>query len=271
MAQTPEIGEHLQRLESWFATCPGGLTAFSGGVDSSLVAFLARRFLGRERSLAAISASPSLKMTELDEARGFAVAHDIRLQVVVSGEIEDPNYFTNPSNRCYYCKDALYTELEKIQAGHPGWWILNGQNTDDGGDYRPGLQAASEHAVRAPLAECGIDKAAVRALAAHFGLACWDKPASPCLASRIPYGERVTVGKLRQIEQAELALKLAGFPVSRVRHYGTFARIEVPSERIAELRGLGDSLAGTLAGLGFERIEIDDEGLVSGKLNRAIL
>ncbi len=265
------LNASIQRLESWFHQCPGTITAFSGGVDSSLVAFLARRFLGKENSLAAISASPSLKMSELEEARKFALSHDIRLQVVVSGEIEDPNYFSNPANRCYYCKDALYSELEKTRQEHPQWWVVNGQNSDDAGDYRPGLHAASEHAVRAPLAENGIDKAMVRAIAAHFELQCWDKPASPCLASRIPYGERVTVQKLRQIEEAEAELKAQGFPIARVRHYGEHARIEVPPERVAELREMETSLAEKLKEVGFDQIEIDREGFVSGKLNRAIL
>jgi uncharacterized protein len=260
----------IARLKPWFERCDGTITAFSGGVDSSLVAFLARHFLGSERSIAAISASPSLKMSELDEARSFAAAHDIPLNVVVSGEIENPNYFTNPVNRCYYCKDALYDELENLRQQYPKWWVLNGTNLDDSGDYRPGLEAASEHAVRSPLVECRITKEQVRAVAAHFQLKCWDKPASPCLASRIPYGERVTVQKLRQIESAEAWLKAAGFPVSRVRHYGKQACVEVPVEDIAQLSNQTASLSQAFAEIGFAATEIDPEGLVSGKLNRVL-
>lgn len=260
----------IDQLKDWFEHCDGTITAFSGGVDSSLVAYLARHFLGAERSIAAISASPSLKMSELEEARSFAAAHDIPLSVVVSGEIDDPNYFSNPANRCYYCKDALYQELEKLRQQYPQWWVLNGTNLDDSGDYRPGLEAASEHAVRSPLVECQISKQQVRALAAHFQLKCWDKPASPCLASRIPYGERVTVQKLRRIESAEAWLKTAGFPVSRVRHYGEQARVEVPAEDISRLTSQAAKLRQALAEIGFAATEIDPEGLVSGKLNRAI-
>jgi len=271
MSVSQDVNASIRRLKRWFGKCPGTITAFSGGVDSSLVAFLARHFLGKEHSLAAISASPSLKMSELEEARKFALSHDIRLQVVVSGEIEDPRYFTNPPMRCYYCKDALYAELEKTRSEFPLWWVVNGQNSDDAGDYRPGLRAACEHAVRAPLAECAVNKAMVRAMAAHFELECWDKPASPCLASRIPYGERVTVQKLRQIEEAEARLKTRGFPVARVRHFGARARIEVPPGRVSDLCEMEASLTRELKEIGFEQIEIDREGFVSGKLNRAIL
>ncbi|ADE54907.1 ATP-dependent sacrificial sulfur transferase LarE [Coraliomargarita akajimensis] len=271
MAQTNELQPALARLQRWFDACEGVVTAFSGGVDSSLVAYLARHFLGKERSLAVISASPSLKLSELDGAKRFALEHDITMEVVTSGEIDDPNYFTNPANRCYFCKDALYSELETVRQQHPQWWVCNGQNLDDAGDYRPGIQAATEHAVRAPLAECEIDKATVRAIAAHFELNCWNKPASPCLASRIPYGERVTTDKLRRIEAAEAELTRLGFPIARVRHYGQSARIEVPTDRVSEVIALEPELTTKLIELGFDKVQIDTEGFVSGKLNRAIL
>jgi uncharacterized protein len=270
MPPKTDIAAALSRLEEWFASCPGLLVAFSGGVDSSLVAFLARRFLGAERSLAVISASPSLKMRELDGARKFARHHGIPLEVILTREMENENYTSNPSNRCYYCKTTLYEELDGMRGRHPGWWVANGQNTDDLGDYRPGLQAAKEHAVRAPLGECGIDKEMVRALAVHFKLECWDKPASPCLASRVPYGQEVTLQKLRQIEGAEAVLLEAGFPVCRVRHFGETARIEVPPDRIQELQSLSAEIRPKFRALGFAHAEIDPEGFVSGKLNRAL-
>jgi uncharacterized protein len=264
------LNKHLAALEDWFSRSPGALVAFSGGVDSSLVAFLALKFLGRDRCLAVISASPSLKMSELDGARKFARNHGIPIEVIVTREMENPNYTSNPENRCYYCKHTLYTELESFRERFPGWLIMNGQNTDDLGDYRPGLQAAKEFEVRAPLGECGIDKAGVRELAAHFGLECWDKPASPCLASRVPYGEEVTFEKLRQIESGEAALLKAGFPVCRVRHFGKVARIEVPPEQVSRLEEMETEIQQAFAGIGFEQIEIDPEGFVSGKLNRAL-
>lgn len=246
------------------------LVAFSGGVDSSLVAFLGRRFLGRGQSLAVTSASPSLKLSELEVARTFARRHDIPMEVIVTAEMENPNYTSNPANRCYYCKHTLYTGMDAFRERFPGWVVANGQNRDDAGDYRPGLQAALEFEVRAPLAECGIDKAMVRRLAAHFELECRDKPASPCLSSRVPYGEEITVRKLRQIESAESLLGRAGFEIVRVRHLGETARIEVPPERLAELRIKLEALKSGFAEIGFSTTEIDPEGFVSGKLNRVL-
>ncbi|NDV63472.1 ATP-dependent sacrificial sulfur transferase LarE [Puniceicoccales bacterium CK1056] len=264
------LQKHLKMLEDWFSKSQGALVAFSGGVDSSLVAFLALHFLGKDRCLAVISASPSLKMSELDGARQFARKHGIPIEVIVTREMENPNYTSNPNNRCYYCKHTLYTELDNFRERFPGWQVMNGQNTDDLGDYRPGLQAAKEFEVRAPLGECGIDKEGVRNLASHFGLECWDKPASPCLASRVPYGEEVTFEKLRQIEKGEAHLLSAGFPVCRVRHFGEAARIEVPPEEISRLKSLEAETQQAFRKIGFGQIEIDPEGFVSGKLNRVL-
>lgn len=264
------MDEARSRLRGWFDPCPGALVAFSGGVDSSLVAHLAHAFLGRDRMRAVISASPSLKMSELDGARRFARTHGIPLEVIVTAEMENPEYRANPANRCYFCKQSLYDDLDRKRAEHPGWWVLNGQNLDDAGDYRPGLQAAREFGVRAPLAECDIDKEGVRALAESFGLECWNKPASPCLASRVPYGEAITVAKLRQVEAAEGLLSAGGFPVVRVRHLGSTARVEVPPERIAEAERFVATVGERFAEIGFRQVEVDPEGFVSGKLNRVL-
>ena len=261
---------HRAALTRWFAGIDGALVAFSGGVDSSLVAYLANRHLGRECCRAVISASPSLKLSELDVARAFAAEHGIALEVIVTAEIEDPNYTANPANRCYHCKHALYQQMETFRGRFPGWVVLNGQNADDAGDYRPGLQAAREFAVRAPLAECGLDKAAVRTLAADLGLDCWDKPASPCLASRVPYGEVITVAKLRQIESAEAVVIAAGFPVVRIRHLGDTAKIEVPTAQIPALDLRLDAIASGIRATGFDHVTVDSEGFVSGKLNRVL-
>ncbi|CAI8280568.1 MAG: NH(3)-dependent NAD(+) synthetase [Opitutia bacterium UBA7350] len=260
----------LEDLKGWFGECPGALVAFSGGVDSSLVAFLSRHFLGSDRVLAVISASPSLKLSDLDSARHFASGMDLPIKLITTQEMENPNYFENPSNRCYFCKHTLYDELADLADEYPRWWILNGTNIDDAGDYRPGLKAAEEFKVRSPLVDCGVDKAGVRALAKHFDLVCWDKPASPCLSSRVPYGERITIEKLRQIEAAEALVTQAGFRVNRVRHHGKTARVEVERGSIAALASVQAGLKESIEALGFQEVEFDAEGFVSGKLNRAL-
>jgi len=258
-------------LAAWFREQPFVLTAFSGGVDSSLVAWMANHLLGPDRNLAVISASPSLKLSDLDAAKAFAARHGIPLKIIETRELGNPDYFLNPANRCFFCKHTLYTELEDLARRHAPCVILNGTNTDDLGDYRPGLQAAEHFQVRSPLAECGMDKPAVRALAEALELECWDKPAAPCLSSRIPYGQRVTATKLRRIEHAETWLADQGFPVCRVRHIGEAgARVEVPPEQVARLQSLESDLASAFGELGFTKVELDNEGFVSGKLNRAL-
>lgn len=260
----------LEKLRDWFRECPGALVAFSGGVDSSLLAFLSQYFLGRVQTLAVISASPSLKLSDLDEAKDFARANDLSIRVITTKEMENPNYFSNPTNRCYFCKHTLYDELADLRKDYTGWWVLNGTNRDDLGDYRPGLKAADEFEVRSPLSDCGIDKEGVRALAAYFKLQCWNKPASPCLSSRVPYGEEITVKKLRQIEDAEALVKDVGFPINRVRHYGDTARVEVAEDLQAKLAENREVIAEGIRKLGFTQVDFDEEGFVSGKLNRVI-
>jgi uncharacterized protein len=260
----------VSTLERWFEQCPGALIAFSGGVDSSLVAYLAKHFLGADRAVAVISASPSLKLSDLDAGKQFARSIGLQLKVIATRELENPDYYNNPSNRCYFCKHTLYDALKDLANDYPGWWILNGTNADDAGDYRPGLKAAQEFQVRAPLVDCAVDKVGVRRLAEHFDLVCWDKPASPCLSSRVPYGEQITVEKLRQIEAAEAILSAAGFLINRVRHYGNTARIEVPAEARSRIQVDWPSLHSQILALGFEQVDLDAEGFVSGKLNRAL-
>lgn len=262
---------NLKPFRNWFSTCPGALVAFSGGVDSSLVAFLARTLLGKARVVAVISASPSLKLSDLAASKAFCLSHDIPLKVIRTSELDNPDYFTNPANRCYFCKHTLYSDLDAYAHEFEGWWILNGTNEDDLGDYRPGIQAGTEFQVRSPLAECHLRKLEVRALASSLGLECWDKPASPCLSSRIPYGQRVTEKKLRQIEAGETYLNDLGFPVVRVRHNDGKAVVEVPDEQVPALQCLADAVSNHLLELGFQAVEIDPEGFVSGKLNRSLL
>jgi uncharacterized protein len=214
--------------------------------------------------------SASLKQRDLDQAREFATEHDIPLQIVTTRELENSDYLGNPENRCYHCKSELFGQLESIRQRAGFAMVLGGENQDDHADYRPGLQAAAEFRVRGPLAECGVTKEELRGIARHFDLKCWEKPASPCLSSRIPYFDEITPEKLRQIEAGEAVLEARGFPVSRVRHHGSFARLEIPPEDLSRLRDQATELGAEFRELGFESIEIDPEGFVSGKLNRAL-
>ncbi len=260
----------IERLEQWFADCESCVVAFSGGIDSSLVAFLARKYLGRDRCLAVVGNSASLKSKDLEEAYRFANRYDIPMRVIETEELSSDEYRVNPENRCYHCKSELFGKLEEVRRETAFRYILGGENLDDHGDYRPGLQAVAKFEVRGPLAECSITKNDLRAIARHLELDCWEKPASPCLSSRIPYFQEITAAKLRQVEAGESLLADRGFPVSRVRHHDSFARIEVPREQVTELRCQETILAEAFAELGFTRIEIDPEGFVSGKLNREL-
>jgi uncharacterized protein len=260
----------LDELESWFGECAFAIVAFSGGVDSSLIAHLAKRFLGGAGCLAVISDSPSLKRSELRSASAFCQRHDIPFEIIHTDELNDPRYASNPGNRCFYCKQTLYRELQAVAARYPGSWLMNGTNLDDLGDYRPGLEAATQFEIRSPLAECGLTKSCVRRIALELQLECWDKPASPCLSSRIAYGQPVTATKLRQIELAEELVTQRGFRIARVRHLGLEARLEVPKEDIRRLMDMLPELQPSLLALGFERLTVDTEGFVSGKLNRLL-
>lgn len=271
MVRTAKLEAHLARLDAWFDSVPEAAVALSGGVDSSLVAFVARQRLGEHRTTAYIAVSPSLKGVDLAAARAFCDRHDIRLEEVATGEIDDPNYAANPIDRCFYCKTSLYGELSGRLPSDGSVWILNGTNRDDLGDWRPGLKAATAARVRSPLAECEIDKATVRALARRYSLACWDRPASPCLASRIPYGQPVTRQKLSRIEAGETVMNELGFPVVRLRHHEGRAVVEVPVDRLKELSGRRHEIEERLLKVGFPRVEIDAEGFVSGRLNRGVV
>ncbi len=264
------VETYIQRLEAWFAECDGAVVAFSAGVDSSLVAYAARRFLGADKSLAVISTSPSLKRSDLDLGRTFCEKYDIRLREIQTKETEDPDYLKNGPDRCYFCKSNLYFDLSQISKEFPDWRVMNGANVDDLGDYRPGLKAAKEFEVHAPLSDCGMTKDAIRAVAAQYELECWNKPASPCMSSRIPYGQEVTLHKLEQIEAGESFLNELGFDIVRLRHYGSVAQIEVPAEKLEWLMLYSNVVKKRMRELGFESVEFDKEGFVSGKLNRVL-
>lgn len=262
--------EHkLELLQNWFSQYQGSITAFSGGIDSALVLFLSHRFLGAN-GIGCISISPSLKRKDYAEAISFCEQFGIKLEVIETQEITDENYLSNPANRCYFCKSHLYADLNSLKDKYPDYALLNGTNKDDFKDYRPGIQAAKEHAILSPLADCDMRKEDVRALGKYFGLPNWDKPASPCLSSRVPYGDFITPKKLQQIEGAESILNNHGFLEVRVRHYGKEARIEVLEAEIPQLQLKLALIEPAIQALGFEYCTVDQEGLVSGKLNRAL-
>lgn len=267
----PILNEKLQLLEVWFKQRKGSLVAFSGGIDSTLVLFLARKFQGRDGAIGVISNSESLKNKDFKLAQEFCSEFDIQLKVIKTNELEDVQYSQNPINRCFFCKDHLFHDLQEMKKEFVGFEILSGTNFDDLGDYRPGIDAAQKNLVVSPLVDCRITKEEIREIARHFGLPNWNKPASPCLSSRIPYNQPVTLEKLKQIEAAEDLLNSYGFEDVRVRHFGSFGRIEVQKEDLDKLLGLKDKVSNDIRQLGFEQVEIDEEGLVSGKMNRAIL
>lgn len=259
---------NVQALEGRIRSLGSSIVAFSGGVDSSLVAALAVRALG-PRALAVTAVSPALATGELDGARGVARAIGIRHETVTTGELERAGYRANARDRCYHCKTELYDHLVAL-AGRRGFAsVLSGANADDLGDWRPGLRAAEEHGVVHPLLEAGVGKDEVRRLALELGVPSADKPASPCLASRIPYGTEVDPETLQQIDRAELALKRLGYRILRVRHYGELGRVELAAEelgRALEPEGRAEVVA-AVASAGYRAVEISREPFRSGSLN----
>jgi pyridinium-3,5-biscarboxylic acid mononucleotide sulfurtransferase len=246
--------------------------AYSGGIDSTVVAQAAYEALG-DAAIAVTAVSESLAAGELEEAQELAQKIGIRHRVIRTEEFADPNYRRNDSDRCYFCKSELYGRLAGMLNELAVEVIASGANTDDMGDYRPGLRAASEHGVRHPLQECGLNKADVRALARGWGLPTWDKPATPCLSSRVAYGEDPTPERVRMIDQAEQWLRQHGLRVLRVRyHKGDLARIEVPVDdlpRFVELQLRGELIT-AFRTLGFKFVTLDLEGFRSGSMNSVI-
>ena len=263
--------EKLDSLKNLFAEMEQALIAYSGGIDSTLVAKVAFDVLG-DRALAITAVSPSLLPEDLEEACIQAEEIGIAHELVETHEIDNPNYASNPINRCYFCKSELHDTLKPLalERGYP--YVVDGVNADDLSDYRPGIQAAKERGARSPLAEVGITKLEVRELAKYLGLSCWDKPAQPCLSSRFPYGEEITVTKLQRVGRAEAYLRKLGLKTLRVRSEGDTARIELPPEQIKEFLLTTDlpTLVTQFQSLGFVYVTLDLEGFRSGKLNQVL-
>lgn len=264
----------LSRLRTLIKGYESVVTAFSAGVDSTLVAVVAQQELGTA-ALAATAVSASLAPSELDDALRLASTLGLNHRLVQTGEVEDERYASNPTDRCYFCKTHLYTELEGVAAEVGARYILNGLNVDDLGDWRPGARAAAERSdhVRSPLHEAGMGKAEIRAAARALGLPNWDKPALACLSSRVPYGQHVTPEKLARIGQAEQMLRALGFRQLRVRHFADRARVEIAPNELGRVatEGLAERIEADLLALGFPAVEIDPRGYRSGSLNEGVV
>ncbi len=269
---SPELAAKRDRLLEVLRGLGSTAVAFSGGIDSTVVAAAAQLALG-ERAVAVTADSPSVPRAEIEDARRLAERIGIRHRVVPTSEFDDPNYVRNDGSRCYFCKSELYARIETLLPQLDADVMCSGANLDDEGDYRPGLKAAAEHRVRHPLQEAGFTKADVRALALAWDLPTWDKPASPCLSSRLAPGVEVTPERTARVEAAEVYLHDLGYRECRVRlHEGELARIEVPLPELPRLLepAVHRELVRRLKELGFRYVALDLEGFRSGNLNQLV-
>ena len=264
----PELTDKHTALVQRLAALQTLLVAYSGGTDSAYLAFVAHQVLGM-RMLAVIADSASLPRAELAAALAFAQQHAIPIETLSTNELANPDYQRNDAQRCFHCKDELFTQMERLRAERGFAHIAYGRNLDDDGDFRPGQRAAAMHHAVAPLAEAGLRKAEIRALARAAGLSLADKPASACLSSRIEYGRAVTAEALAQVEAAEAALHALGFTQLRVRHHGELARIELTRDELPRALSLElfDRISRELRALGFRYVTLDLEGFRSGSMN----
>jgi len=285
------VEQKYQRLRDLLRAYQSCLVAYSGGVDSAFLAVVARDVLG-EKSLAAIADSPSLPRRELEEALDLGTKFNFPIRIIQTHEFQNPDYLSNPSNRCYFCKHELFTHLAPLARAEGFAVLAYGENASDTGDYRPGAQAATQFQVRAPLKEAGLTKTDIRELSSQLGLPTAEKPQMACLSSRVPYGEAVTEAKLQMIEQAENVLRDLGFYDVRVRHHELpaqqfspvpnaktqepnkrhLARIEVGPSELPKFIGTGvmDNVAGALKKIGYAHVTLDLEGYRRGSVNESL-
>ncbi|MGB8579390.1 MAG: ATP-dependent sacrificial sulfur transferase LarE [Candidatus Sulfotelmatobacter sp.] len=267
-APTNELESKRARLQDRLCQLGRVLVAYSGGIDSAYLAWVSHEVLG-DKMLAIIADSPSLARTQLDDAVAFAKEQGIPLEVVATSELDRPEYVRNDSQRCFFCKDELFTLMEGMRAARGFDAIAYGVNLNDQGDFRPGQKAAANHRVVAPLLDAGVSKDEIRALARQAGLRIWDKPASACLSSRIEYGRPVTREALAVVEKGEEALRSMGFRQFRVRHHGEIVRIEIAREELARALdpAMAEHFTGIFKSLGFKFVTLDLEGFRSGSMN----
>ena len=272
MRSTPPetLEKRLAELERIITPRGSALVAFSGGVDSSLALAVAARSLPKDRVLAVTSNNETYLPSELELACDFAASLGVEHLVVNTRELDDPNYASNPTNRCYFCKSTLYSDLTRI-AGEKGYaCVVDGANKDDEGDYRPGRKAAKELGVVSPLSLAGIGKVEVRNLARYLGLPTWDKPALACLSSRFPYGQAITPEKLAQVARAEEFMRSRGYGQVRVRHHGEIARLEVGPGEMERAFAEREEISAELKAAGFLYVALDLVGYTPGSLNAVL-